>query len=186
MNAHTSPLSDSLDSIRDSFSTISQLTASISLPPSPPSSADAQPNHANRRKSREMRDLPLRLSDLVDIGETGETFSCLLLSCAIRAHLHLQVGSHELTPFSSSLSSVTRWGVFTCRSQKRRRATMGASASGAGKVGPRRSRQGSQGALGRMLESDERGVGRPGRGLCMRTIFRVGEVEDEQTIGALV
>jgi hypothetical protein len=74
MNAHTSPLAESIDSLRDSFSTISQLTASISLPPSSPSTSSSSSPAANggrpkpSREARQLRDLPMRLSDLVDIG----------------------------------------------------------------------------------------------------------------------
>ena len=73
MNAHTSPLSDSLDQIRDSFSTISQLSSSVSLPPIGPTQATA-------RTVKEVADLPERISDLIALGSPLPLSPRLLLA----------------------------------------------------------------------------------------------------------
>jgi hypothetical protein len=71
MNASTSPLSDSLDSLRDAWSTISQLVESLSLP-SPSASASSSsapaPTSEVSRLTREVAELPQHLSDLLLLG----------------------------------------------------------------------------------------------------------------------
>ncbi|KAL7411533.1 Vps51/Vps67-domain-containing protein [Mrakia frigida] len=108
MNAHTSPLADSLDLIRSSFSTISQLTASVSLPPAPPSAATS-------RVVREVADLPERLSDLVALGESTSSLSLASFRRAHRADLVFsfssQVGEMKLGPSSRGRSHYWTLGL---------------------------------------------------------------------------
>lgn len=76
MNASTSPLSDSLDSLRDAWSTISQLVESLSLP-TPSASATASSSTPAQTievslLTREIAELPQHLSDLLLLGASAE------------------------------------------------------------------------------------------------------------------
>ncbi|CED84528.1 Uncharacterized conserved protein [Phaffia rhodozyma] len=66
MNSQTSPLADSLDQIRSSFSSISQLTASLSLPSEVDKPAEI------RAIVREVGDLKERLGDLIELGRRSD------------------------------------------------------------------------------------------------------------------